>query len=116
MPNEVEPVEQIHITSSVARWLMETCVALVRHYLGREFDPAIGTFTDRNKAISALDDRVPVEDHEFRYWTSNVINLVTTIAGILHQALSVGALMRMRIGDIDGPPDSSLTDSGEGEI
>jgi len=91
----LEPVEQINMTSSVARWLLETCVALVRHYMGREFDPAIGTFSDRNPELTCLEDRIPVEDYELRHWSSGVINLVTTIAGILHHALTAGSLLRL---------------------
>ena len=106
-----EPVEQIHMTSSVARWLMETCVALVRHYLGREFDPSVGTFTDRNPELTCLEDRIPVEDYELRHWSAGVINLVTTIAGILQHALSANNLMRLNLLSIDDA--SELTDSNE---
>jgi len=113
MPNEVEPVEQIHITRSVALWLMDTCIGLVKHYLGREFDPSLGTFTERNRELPAMEDRIPIDDFELRYWTSGVINLVTTIAGILNHALAAGSLMRLRILDVDSPPGSELTDSGE---
>lgn len=108
----MEPVEQINMTSSVARWLMETCVSLVRHYLGREFDPSVGTFSDRNPELTCLEDRIPVEDYELRHWSAGVINLVTTIAGILHNALTASSLMRMRILDIDDAA-SDLTDSNE---
>jgi len=112
MPNEVDPVEQINITRSVAVWLMETCIGLVRHYLGREFNPELGTFTDRNRELPAMEDRVPIDDFEFRYWTSGVINLITTIAGILNHALSVGRLMRIDLIEGDSP-DSDITESGE---
>lgn len=112
MPN-LEPVEQIRVTSSVARWLMETCVALVRHYLGREFDPSVGTFSERNPELITLEDRIPVEDFELRHWSAGVINLITTIAGILHQALTANRLLQLgQVLPIDDASDLSDPDIG----
>jgi len=91
----IEPVEQINITATVARWLMDTCIGLVRHYLGREFNPEMGTFTERNPELPAMEDRIPIEDYELRFWSSAVINLVTTIAGILNNAINANNLLRL---------------------
>lgn len=99
MPREVEPVEQMEVSVSVARWLLDSCINLVKHYLGRDFDPHLGTFTDRLPGTTALEDRIPLEDHELRYWTSGVINLVTTIAGILRHALTARELLNLRLLD-----------------
>jgi hypothetical protein len=110
---DLEPVEQIRMTTSVAKWLVETCVALVRHYLGREFDPTLGTFTERNPELTCLEDRIPVEDFELRHWSAGVINLVTTIAGILHHALTASRLLQLgQILPVDD--DSDLTDPNLG--
>lgn len=110
----LEEVEQINITSSVARWLMETCIGLVKHYLGREFDPTYGTFTDRNPELPAMEDRIPVEDYELRYWSSAVINLVTTIAGILNHGLNVNGLLQLNQ-ILPGDDASDLTDPNTGQ-
>jgi hypothetical protein len=92
---EFEPVEQINISTSVAKWLMETCVSLIRHYSARDFDPAVGRFSERTPGLTALEDRIPLEDQELKYWTGTVINLVTTIAGILHNAITANNLLRL---------------------
>lgn len=96
MPRFLDTQEEIRISTNVARWLMDTTVSLLKHYLGRDFDPAIGTFTERDMRVECLQDSVPMEDHQLRYWINTVINLCTTIAGILHNSITAGELMRLQ--------------------
>lgn len=95
MPRYNDTEEEIRITTSVARWLMDTTCGLLKHYLGRDYDPSVGRFSERDITQTALIDSVSMEDHELRYWFNTVINLCTTIAGILHNSITAGELMRL---------------------
>lgn len=82
-----DPIEYIEITKSVASWLLETSLALIKHYLGREFNPRTGIMGEREDFTHNLEDRIPQRDFELRYWFNTVINLLTTITGILSYAI-----------------------------
>jgi len=108
MPDNNEFHNEIRITTSVARWLMDTTCGLLKHYLGRDFDPAVGRFSERNLQEECMQDRLPIEDHELRYWINTVINLCTTIAGILHNSITAGELMRLHeMSPLTESPDSN---------
>lgn len=93
MPRFLDTVETVRMSSSVAKWIIETTQALVFHYLGREFDPDTGRIGDRDFSIPILEDRV---DHsETMHWANSIINLCTTVAGILANALREGDTLRL---------------------
>jgi len=96
MENNIQPVDEINVTSDVARWLMQTCLTLIKHYLGRDFEPHYGTMSDRVVDFPTIEDKIGHGDPEVSYWANNLMTFLTTIAGILGNAIAVGDLMRMR--------------------
>ena len=96
MDNDIQPVDEINVTADVARWLMQTCLTLIKHFLGRDFDPHIGVMSERNVDFPTIEDKIGRQDEEVNYWVSNLMTFLTTIAGILGNAIAVGDLMRMK--------------------
>jgi len=108
MPRFLDTTEEVQMTTSVARWLMDVTVGLLKHYLGRNYNPELGTFSQRELDSPCLEDRIPVEDFELRYWFNTVINLCTTIAGILHNSITRGEMLRMsNMSPLSDSPDES---------
>lgn len=96
MDNDIQPVDEINVTADVAKWLMTTCLTLIKHFLGRDFDPHYGVMSDRTVDFQTIEDKIGREDEEINYWSSNLMTFLTTIAGILSNAIAVGDLMRMK--------------------
>jgi len=80
-------IDNIELSSSVARWLLKTATQLIQHYYGGTYRPELGILEPPTDPCEVLDDRVPRDDHELRYWIGTVIMLCKTVAGILNYQL-----------------------------
>jgi len=96
------PHTQVRITLKVAQYLLETCVRLVSHLHGAEYDPTTGRLGEVEENPSLFEQQNP-RDLVLIHWFSSASAILRLISGILSYEIENNAINEVYDEFKDGP-------------